>query len=285
MLADQVGLDFFGIGEHHTGDFPMPAADVVLAASRPARRRIHLGSAVTVLSSDDPVRVFQRYSTLDRVSGGGRRSSSAAAPASSRSRSSATTSRLRAPVRREDRAVLASCSRGARHLGGTTRAALHDQDVVPHPERAAPGLDRRRRQPGVRGPRRAPRVLADARDHRRPAGAVRPLLDLFQRRSSSSDNRRCRSASTRPATSPRPTSRLNRVLAELAARRDPGSPANAASGRQPSESFAADVGPEGALYVGAPERSRRRSLRTWTSSTRAASTSSSASPASPTTRS
>jgi hypothetical protein len=70
VLADQVGVDFFGVGEHHTVDFPMPAADVVLGAIAARTSRIRLGSAVTVLSSDDPVRVFQRYSTLDAVSGG-----------------------------------------------------------------------------------------------------------------------------------------------------------------------------------------------------------------------
>src|ERR1051326_7216893 len=70
VLAEQVGLDFFGIGEHHTDDFPMAAADVVLGAIAARTSRIHLGSAVTVLSSDDPVRVFQRYSTLNAISSG-----------------------------------------------------------------------------------------------------------------------------------------------------------------------------------------------------------------------
>ena len=70
VLAEQVGVDFFGIGEHHTDDFPLSAADVVLAAIAARTNRIHLGSAVTVLSSDDPVRVFQRYSTLNAVSSG-----------------------------------------------------------------------------------------------------------------------------------------------------------------------------------------------------------------------
>src|SRR6202166_702330 len=70
VLADRVGIDFFGIGEHHTNDFPMPAGDVVLAAIAARTTRIHLGSAVIVLSSDDPVRVFQRYSTLNAISGG-----------------------------------------------------------------------------------------------------------------------------------------------------------------------------------------------------------------------
>ena len=70
VLADQVGLDFFGIGEHHRADFAVSAPDVVLAAIAGRTSRIHLGSAVTVLSSDDPVRVFQRFSTLDALSGG-----------------------------------------------------------------------------------------------------------------------------------------------------------------------------------------------------------------------
>jgi probable LLM family oxidoreductase len=70
VLADQVGVDFFGIGEHHTALFPFSAGDVVLAAIAARTTRIRVGSAVTVLSSDDPVRVFQRYSTLDAISGG-----------------------------------------------------------------------------------------------------------------------------------------------------------------------------------------------------------------------
>src|SRR5438477_5981991 len=70
VLADQVGVDFFGIGEHHTDDFPLSAGDVVLGAIAARTSRIHLGSAVTVISSDDPVRVFQRYATLDALSHG-----------------------------------------------------------------------------------------------------------------------------------------------------------------------------------------------------------------------
>ena len=70
VLADEVGLDFIGLGEHHRPDFAVSSPDVVLAAIAGRTSRIHLGSAVTVLSSDDPVRVFQRFSTLDAVSGG-----------------------------------------------------------------------------------------------------------------------------------------------------------------------------------------------------------------------
>src|ERR1700745_757985 len=70
VLAEHVGVDFFGIGEHHTDDFPMPAADVVLAAIAARTQRIHVGSAVTVLSSDDPVRVFPTFSPLHAISAG-----------------------------------------------------------------------------------------------------------------------------------------------------------------------------------------------------------------------
>src|SRR5690606_38544624 len=70
VLADQVGIDFIGLGEHHRDDFAISAPDVVLAAIATVTKRIRLGSAVTVLSSDDPVRVFQRFSTLDAVSRG-----------------------------------------------------------------------------------------------------------------------------------------------------------------------------------------------------------------------
>src|SRR5260370_16556767 len=70
VFAEEVGVDFFGIGEHHTEYFPMPAGDVALAAIAARTERLHLGSAVTVLSSDDPVRVFQPYPTLNAFSGG-----------------------------------------------------------------------------------------------------------------------------------------------------------------------------------------------------------------------
>ncbi len=70
VRADQVGLDFRGIGEHHRDDCAVSAPDVVLAGIAGQTERIRLGSAVTVLSSDDPVRVFQRFSTLDAISGG-----------------------------------------------------------------------------------------------------------------------------------------------------------------------------------------------------------------------
>ena len=70
VLADQTGVDFIGVGEHHRDDFAVSSPEMVLSAIAGQTERIHLGSAVTVLSSDDPVRVFQRFATLDAVSNG-----------------------------------------------------------------------------------------------------------------------------------------------------------------------------------------------------------------------
>jgi probable LLM family oxidoreductase len=135
VLADQAGIDFFGIGEHHTDDFPLSAGDVVLGAIAARTSRIRLGSAVTVLSSDDPVRVFQRYSTLDAVSGGraevilGRGSSIDSFPLFGYDL--ADYEELF-----EEKAHLFSelLKGGPIAWEGKTRASLTDQDVVPHTE-------------------------------------------------------------------------------------------------------------------------------------------------------
>jgi len=135
VLADQVGVDFFGIGEHHTDDFPLSAADVVLGAIAARTSRIRLGSAVTVLSSDDPVRVFQRYSTLDAVSGGraevilGRGSSIDSFPLFGYDLADYET------LFEEKAQLFAELLKGGPVTWqGSTRAPLHDQDVVPHTE-------------------------------------------------------------------------------------------------------------------------------------------------------
>jgi probable LLM family oxidoreductase len=70
VLAEGVGVDCFGVGEHHRADFAISAPEVVLAAIAARTERLFLGSAVTVLSTDDPVRVFQRFSTLNALSNG-----------------------------------------------------------------------------------------------------------------------------------------------------------------------------------------------------------------------
>src|SRR6266404_5325004 len=69
-LADQVGLEVFGIGEHHRSDFLGAAPTIMLAAAAERTKTIRLSTAVTVLSSDDPVRVYEQFSTLDLLSGG-----------------------------------------------------------------------------------------------------------------------------------------------------------------------------------------------------------------------
>ncbi|WP_297108520.1 LLM class flavin-dependent oxidoreductase [Tessaracoccus sp.] len=70
VLADSLGVDYFAIGEHHRPDFAVSAPDTVLAGLATATGRIRLGSAVVVLSSDDPVRVYERFATIDALSGG-----------------------------------------------------------------------------------------------------------------------------------------------------------------------------------------------------------------------
>ncbi|MFI5282890.1 MAG: LLM class flavin-dependent oxidoreductase [Candidatus Dormibacterales bacterium] len=70
VLADQLGVDFVGVGEHHRRDLAVSAPEVVLAAIAAKTKRIKLGSAVTVLSTDDPVRVYERFATLDALSNG-----------------------------------------------------------------------------------------------------------------------------------------------------------------------------------------------------------------------
>ncbi|WP_374434364.1 LLM class flavin-dependent oxidoreductase [Tabrizicola sp.] len=69
-LADEIGIDFIGLGEHHRPDFAISAPEIVLAAIAGRTQRIKLGTAVTVLSTDDPVRVFQRFTTLNALSNG-----------------------------------------------------------------------------------------------------------------------------------------------------------------------------------------------------------------------
>src|SRR6476659_2111243 len=135
VLAEQVGVDFFGIGEHHTDYFPMPAGDVVLASIAARTQRIHLGSAVTVRSSDDPVRVFQRYSTLNALSSGraevilGRGSSIESFPLFGYDL--ADYERLF----EEKTELFAELVKGGPVTWeGTTRPALRNQHVVPHLE-------------------------------------------------------------------------------------------------------------------------------------------------------
>jgi len=135
VMADKVGLDFIGIGEHHRDDFAVSAPEVVLAAIASVTENIHLGSAVTVLSSDDPVRVFQRFATIDGISGGraevilGRGSFTESFPLFGYELSQyeelfEEKVELFAEVRKEQPVT----------WNGNTRAALAEQSVFPHTE-------------------------------------------------------------------------------------------------------------------------------------------------------
>jgi probable LLM family oxidoreductase len=135
VLAEQVGVDFFGIGEHHTDDFPMPAADVALGAIAARTNRMHVGSAVTVLSSDDPVRVFQRFSTLNAISSGraevilGRGSSIDSFPLFGYDLADYE------DLFEEKTQLFAELLKGSPVTWkGKTRAELNNQNVVPHAE-------------------------------------------------------------------------------------------------------------------------------------------------------
>ena len=210
-----------------------------------------------MLSSDDPVRVFQRYSTLNAVSGGraevilGRGSSIDSFPLFGYDLADYE------ELFEEKTNLFAELLKGGPVTWqGKTRAALVDQDVVPHLESGPlPGLDRRRRQPPVGHPRRPLRLLADARDHRRLTGALRAVLRAVPRRRwNSSGSRRCRSACTRPGTSPPPTSRPREefwphYLEVITPRQqDPRLRASRPRSRSCTRS-----GRDGALYVGSPE--------------------------------
>lgn len=70
--ADEVGLDYFGVGEHHTMSMPASSPGAVIAAAAAATKRINLGSAASIIGTDDPVRVYQQFATADAISGGGR---------------------------------------------------------------------------------------------------------------------------------------------------------------------------------------------------------------------
>src|SRR5271168_695675 len=134
-LADATGIDFFGFGEHHRADFAVSAPEVLLAAIAARTTRIRLGSAVTVLSSDDPIRVFERFSTLDAASNGraevilGRGSFTESFPLFGYD--------LRQyEILFEEKLALFSqlLKERAVNWEGTTRSALHDQLVFPPTE-------------------------------------------------------------------------------------------------------------------------------------------------------
>jgi probable LLM family oxidoreductase len=182
VLADQVGIDFFGVGEHHRADFAVSSPETVLAAIAGRTDRIRLGSAVTVLSSDDPVRVFQRFATLDAVSNGraevilGRGSFTESFPLFGYELGDyeelfEEKLDLFAHLLREQPVTWA----------GATRAGLHDQSVYPRTERGLTAWV------GVGG---SPNSVVRAARHGLPlmiaiiggeSARFRPFIDLYHR--------------------------------------------------------------------------------------------------------
>lgn len=135
-LADEVGLDYFGIGEHHTEIMPASAAATILAGAATVTKRILLGSAVTVLSTDDPVRVFQQFATLDALSEGraeitaGRGSSTESFPLFGYHLRDYDT------LYREKLDLLLTINTHERVTwSGTLRPSLEDAVIVPRPDR------------------------------------------------------------------------------------------------------------------------------------------------------
>src|SRR3954463_11409959 len=190
-LADELGLDVFGVGEHHRPDFAVSSPAVVLAAAAARTKQIRLTSAVSVLSSDDPVRVFQSFATLDLLSGGraeimaGRGSFIESFPLFGYDLDDYD-------ELFSEKLELLLALRESEHVtwAGGHRAPIDGRGVYPRPP---PGRDARRRLPpaaragpargGGRGrrpaavgrARRRPRPADGARDHRRPAGALRAV--------------------------------------------------------------------------------------------------------------
>ena len=178
VLADQLGIGFFGVGEHHRADFAVSAPEVLLAAIAGRTTQIHLGSAVTVLSSDDPIRVFQRFSTLDAASNGraevilGRGSFTESFPLFGYELSDYET------LFEEKLDLFAALLKQEPVTWqGSTRPPLREPARLPADRGHAPAedLDRRRRQPGIGDPRRPLRPAAGARHHRRRPEALPPL--------------------------------------------------------------------------------------------------------------
>ena len=183
-LADQVGLDVFGVGEHHRADLIVSSPAVVLAAVAERTERIRLTSAVTVLSSDDPVRVFQDFATLDLLSGGraeimaGRGSFTESFPLFGfdlADYDDLFEEKLRLLIQlREDEHVTWSGRHGP---------PLAGQGVYPRPlQDPLPDLGGGGWRARVGVPRGDARPADGARDHRRHARAVRPVRRSVPRR-------------------------------------------------------------------------------------------------------
>ncbi|GAA1950491.1 LLM class flavin-dependent oxidoreductase [Microbacterium deminutum] len=263
VLADEVGLSFFGVGEHHRPEFAVSSPEMVLAAAAARTTRIHLGTAVTVLSSDDPVRVYERFATLDAISSGraevilGRGSFIESFPLFGfdlRDYEALFDEKLELFSRLLDEKPVT--------WQGTTRASLDEADVYPKTEA---GL---RAWVGVGG---TPESVVRAARHGYglmlaiiggPAARFRSFVDLYHRSLASFE----RESLPIGVHSPGHVADTDQQAWDEAY---PGFEAmNNTIGRErgwPTYSrmrFQHDVGPEGALYVGSPETVARKIAET-----------------------
>ncbi len=174
-LADALGLHAFGVGEHHRRDFAASAPEVFLAAAAARTSQIRLGSAVTVLSSDDPIRVFQRFSTVDALSNGraevmlGRGSFIESFPLFGLDLDDYE-------MLFEEKLELFDQARSQKpmHWEGRSRPGISGLRAYPPLEHHfASRLDRSRRHAGIRAAVRAVRLPDHFRDHRRSAECLR----------------------------------------------------------------------------------------------------------------
>jgi probable LLM family oxidoreductase len=255
-LADQVGLAFFGVGEHHRRDFAVSAPEVLLAAIAGRTSHIHLGSSVTVISTDDPVRVFERFSTLNAISNGraevivGRGSFTESYPLFG-------FDLQQYDVLSQERLELfaALVTRQPVTWSGRTRSALRDQTVFPPIE---PGRTLRV-WVGVGG---TPQSVARAAQYNFPlmlaiiGGSAQrfvPYVDLFYRSLVQFGHERLPVGAHSPghvaATDERAREELWPHYAALMTR------IGAERGWPPvtRANFDREAGPNGALYVGSPE--------------------------------
>lgn len=263
VRADEVGLSFFGVGEHHRREFAVSSPEIVLAAAASVTRGVRLGTAVTVLSSDDPVRVYERFATLDAVSGGraeiilGRGSFIESFPLFGYD--------LRDyEVLFEEKLELFSHLLAERPVTwqGTTRAALADADVFPKTENGI------RAWVGVGG---SPESVVRAARHGYglmlaviggPAHRFRPFVDLYHRSLDSFGRARLPVGVHSPGHLAETDQRAwDEAYAGFETM-------NNTIGRErgwPTYDrlrFQHDVGPEGALYVGSPETVARKIAET-----------------------
>lgn len=258
-LADAVGLSFFGVGEHHRPDFAVSSPEIVLAAAAARTRSIHLGTAVTVLSSDDPVRLYERFATLDAVSQGraevilGRGSFIESFPLFGFALSDYETLfeeklELFSRLLKEEPVT----------WQGRTRAALHEADVFPKTEGGI------RAWVGVGGSPES--VVRTARYGYGlmlaiiggPAAGFRPYVDLFHRQTAEFGHGTLPVGVHSPGhVAETDEEAWEALFPPLKVNRDN---IGAERGWPPYSrlAFQRDLGPEGAVYAGSPETVARK---------------------------